>query len=170
MYAIRSYYELNAELASNGKHRHIKTKVRKRYCQINDYFHKVTHWIMKTCLETETGKIVVGLNSEWKQEINIGKVNNQKFASIPHKQLIDMLVYKAERYGIVVVVQEESYTSKASCLDLDVIPTYEGVKSGKETVPEFSGKRKYRGLYKAASGKTIHADVNGSANISYNFV
>ncbi len=28
-----------------------------------------------------------------------------------------------------------------------------------------SGKRRYRGLYQAATGKTIHADVNGSGNI-----
>lgn len=159
------YNKLKAELASKGKHRHIKSKVRKRYCQINDYFHKVSHWIINTCLETNTGKIVIGLNPEWKQEINIGKVNNQKFVSIPHRRLIDMVTYKAERYSIVVVVREESYTSKASCLDLDVMPTYEGVKSGAETEPAFSGKRRHRGLYLTATGKAIHADVNGSGNI-----
>ncbi|MDB9445810.1 transposase, partial [Anabaena sp. CS-542/02] len=58
------------------------------------------------------------------------------------------------------MVTEESYTSKASFLDLDNIPTYqEGVKH------TFSGKRIIRGLYKSADGRMINADVNGSYNI-----
>lgn len=105
------FNKLKAELASKGKHQHIKSKVRKRYCQINDYFHKVSHWIVNTLKQIQA-KLKIGLNPEWKQEINIGKVNNQKFVSIPHRRLIDMVVYKAERYGIVVVVREESYASK----------------------------------------------------------
>jgi putative transposase len=34
-----------------------------------------------------------------------------------------------------------------------------------QTEPQFSGKRVKRGLYRAADGRLLNADVNGSANI-----
>ncbi|PEY98180.1 transposase, partial [Bacillus sp. AFS018417] len=55
---------------------------------------------------------------------------------------------------------EESYTSKASFLDSDAIPTY-----GEEDIPVFSGKRIKRGLYRTKENKLLNADVNGSYNI-----
>ena len=61
-------------------------------------------------------------------------------------------------------MQDESYTSKASCLDQDPVLYY---KEG-ETPPEFSGKRTRRGLYRSANGILINADVNGAANIIRN--
>ena len=112
------------------------------------------------CLQTDTGTIVIGKSKDWKQSIGIGKVNNQKFTAIPHAELVNKIKYKAQAYGIEVVVREESYTSKASCIDLDDIPTY-----GKVELPNFSGKRVKRGLYKSAKGRLLNADVNGSLNI-----
>ncbi len=64
--------------------------------------------------------------------------------------------------GIRVVITEESYTSKASFLDQDQLPTYDPARKEK---PRFSGKRVQRGLYRAANGRRIHADVNGSYNV-----
>ena len=81
---------------------------------------------------------------------------------IPHARLIDMLTYKAILVGIKVVIVEESYTSKASFLDLEALPTYDPERTEK---PRFSGKREKRGLYRAADGRRIHADINGSYNI-----
>ena len=54
----------------------------------------------------------------------IWEKNNQSFCHIPHNLLIQMITYKANAVGIQVVVTEESYTSKASFLDNDFIPTY----------------------------------------------
>ena len=71
-----------------------------------------------------------------------------------------MIQYKAEREGIHVVIQEESYTSRASFPDKDNIPVY---GSGMNTV--FSGKRVKRGLYKTSTGILINADCNAAANI-----
>lgn len=63
---------------------------------------------------------------------------------------------------IQVVVDEESYTSKASFLDWDIIPTCTpGVKGNYK----FSGKRIARFWYKAADGTLIHADQNATYNI-----
>ena len=53
-----------------------------------------------------------------------------------------MLEYKARLVGIKVIVQEESYTSRANFLGLDSIPVYG--KTDKD--PVFTGKRIKRGL------------------------
>ena len=74
-----------------------------------------------------------------------------------------MLTYKAQLAGIEVVLTEESYTSKASALDNDTLPSY---KAKSDIKPVFSGKRVKRGLYKTSTGKTINADTNGSLNIA----
>ena len=132
----------------------------KRYNWINDHLHKVSRYIIKLCLKTDTGVIVIGKNKDWKQSIGIGKVNNQKFVSIPHAELINKIQYKAEEYGIEVIVREESYTSKASALDFDLIPTY-----GTDEDKTFSGRRVKRGLYRASTGQLLNADVNGALNV-----
>src|ERR1019366_9976229 len=72
-----------------------------------------------------------------------------------------LLKYKAERVGITVKVTEESYTSKASLLDLDPLP----VRKTCDEKHIFSGKRVKRGLYRAANGRYINADINGAGNI-----
>jgi len=71
------------------------------------------------------------------------------------------LTYKAELVGIRVRITEESYTSKASFLDADPLPVYDPA----QPAPAFSGKRVQRGLYRAADGTPINADVNGAYNI-----
>ncbi|MBV8695577.1 MAG: hypothetical protein JO183_08835 [Ktedonobacteraceae bacterium] len=61
-------------------------------------------------------------------------------------------------------VTEESYTSKASFLDLDPIPTY---TPNDEQEHVFSGKRigPRKRLYRSKDGRVICADVNGAYNI-----
>ena len=53
-------------------------------------------------------------------------------SSFSINSFIDKLVYKCEKSGIRVILQEESFTSKASFLDLDYIPTY-GIKDPDES-------------------------------------
>lgn len=74
-----------------------------------------------------------------------------------------MLTYKAEQVGITVKITEESYTSKASLLDLDPLPVRDPNNGNKKHT--FSGKRIKRGLYRASDGRLINADCNGSGNI-----
>ena len=144
----------------------------KRDSFIKDYMHKVSKDIINHCLDNDIGTIVIGKNNEWKQNSNIGKVNNQNFVSIPFNILIAMIQYKAEREGITVIIREESYTSKASALDDDAIPDYKKIEN-----PTFSGNRIKRGLYKSKDGTIINADLNGACNIlrkefpdAFNFV
>lgn len=97
----------------------------------------------------------IGHNDGWKQEVNIGKRNNQNFVSIPHSQLIWMLEYKAKEVGINVETHNESHTSKCSFLDNEDICHHD----------EYMGKRKKRGLFVSSVGCMLNADINGAANI-----
>ena len=112
-------------------------------------------------MKKNIGTIVLGKNDNWKQNINIGKANNQNFTFIGHAKLIEKIKYKAKLIGINVIIVEESYTSKASFLDRDKIPVY-GTDDSKV---KFSGKRIERGLYRTKKGIFINADVNGASNI-----
>ena len=51
-------------------------------------------------LAHDLGHIVIGVNKEWKQEVNIGKRNNQNFVMLPHGKFVEMIRYKAQDYGI----------------------------------------------------------------------
>ena len=127
----------------------------KRNNRINDYLHKTSRIFVNYLVSKEINNVVIGYNKEWKQGINIGRVNNQNFVGIPYYKLLNMLTYKCEMEGISVIVTEESYTSKCSFLDDEDICKHE----------EYAGKRIKRGLYKASDGRLINADVNGALNI-----
>jgi len=118
--------------------------------------------VINLLAELGVNKLVLGKNKGWKNRVNIGRRNNQNFVQIPHAQLIDILTYKGALKGIEVIIQEESYTSKASFLNNDSIPTYKG-KSVANWKP--SGKRANRGLYVTKNGIALNADINGSYNI-----
>ncbi|MCW4572555.1 transposase [Venenivibrio stagnispumantis] len=96
-----------------------------------------------------------------KNGINLGKTNNQNFVSIPFALLIDMIKYKAKKYGIVVKDKEKEYfTSQANCLTNDI----RKVMRNKNI--ELSGERVERGLYKDfVYGLKFNADINGAVNI-----
>ena len=64
-------------------------------------------------------------------------------------------------YGIEFIETEESYTSQASFLDDDFLPTI-GEKPERWKA---SGKRIKRGLYQTQSGLLVNADINGASNI-----
>ncbi len=136
----------------------------KRNRQVNHYLHAASKGIIDFLVKEGVGTIIVGKNPLWKQEAGMGRRNNQNFVTIPHARFIDMLTYKATLVGIQVEVQEESYTSKASFLNLDPIPTY---KPDDEEEHSFSGKRigRRNRLYRTKDGRVICADVNGSYNI-----
>ena len=123
--------------------------------------HTASRRLVNWCLKNDISTLIIGNNEGWKQNIKIGKRNNQQFTKIPHSRLIDLLAYKAQLAGIKVIVTEESYTSKASALDGDKLPKY-----SLDTKHAFSGKRTQRGLYKTATQRLINADTNGSMNIA----
>ena len=127
----------------------------KRNRRIKHLMHIASRMVIDHLVMRGIGTLVIGYNPKWKQRVRLGRVNNQKFVSIPHAMLLEMLAYKAELAGIQVVLQEESYTSKCSFLD--------GEFPEKREV--YAGKRIKRGLFQAADGRLINADVNAAYNI-----
>lgn len=135
---------------------------KRRHFFMEDTMHKVAKKIVLWCADKNVSKIIIGKNKGWKQNINIGKTNNQNFVQIPHALLITYIKTIAEKIGMQVVEQEESYTSKASFLDMDKMPVY---KKDDNITYLFSGTRTMRGLYKDSLGRVINADLNGAGNI-----
>lgn len=126
-----------------------------RHNYISNYFHQYSSYLVKYCIENQISEVILGYNKEWKQNANLGKVNNQKFNSIPYYKFKEMLKYKMEEIGITFTIHEESYTSKCSALDLEKIGRHE----------TYAGKRVKRGLFKSREGILINADLNGAINI-----
>jgi putative transposase len=109
--------ELQAKLGQPGRTKRMERLTTKRTRQINHYLHTHSRRIIDLLVAEGIGTLVVGRNAGWKQEISIGKRNNQNFVQVPHARFIEMLTYKAELVGIQVALQEESHTSKCSFLD-----------------------------------------------------
>lgn len=147
---------LQSKLSGNRKtSNRINSITRKRNNKIKNYLHKASRYIVNRLVSNNVNTLIIGKNDNWKQETNIGKKNNQNFVSIPHTQFIEMLSYKCKLVGIAVVMTEESYTSKCSFIDNEVMKHHE----------EYKGKRIKRGLFRTSIGKLINADLNGSLNI-----
>jgi putative transposase len=127
----------------------------KRNNKVTDYLHKTSRFIINYCIENKIGNIVIGNNKDWKQEVNLGKRNNQNFVSIPYEKLIQQIQYKAELVGIKVIITEESYTSKVDHLANEELCKHE----------TYLGKRIKRGLFQSSIKKLINADVNGAIGI-----
>jgi putative transposase len=133
----------------------------KRNRQVRDAVNKAARLVLNHCLENRIGTVVFGWNKGQRQEINLGSKTNQKFVQIPTGRLKDRIAQLCEQYGLRFIETEESYTSKASFLDSDELPTFgEKPEGWKE-----SGNRVQRGLYRSAAGTKINADCNGAANI-----
>ena len=128
---------------------------------VKDQCHKISRGIVDYCIRHQAGTLVLGENKLWKQNSGIGTQNNQNFVSMPIALLRQLIIYKASGAGIRVIMQEESYTSKADITAMNYIPVY-GIDDDKAA---FSGSRISRGLYRCGNGLVINADCNGAANI-----
>lgn len=149
----------------------------KRNNQMRDAINKVSRFIINYCLNHQIGNIVFGWNDGQKQSINIGKTNNQNFVQIPIARLKNRISELCKYYGIVFTETEESYTSRSSFLDNDLLPkfgekadatqpsSHGGWKAHQEPASyKFSGKRIKRGLYQTAKGYLVNADSQAAAN------
>jgi len=145
----------------------------RRNRQMRDAVNKAARYVINWCIYNQVGTIVFGWNQRHKDSINIGKKNNQEFVQIPTAKLKQRIDQLCQQYGIDFVETEESYTSKSSFLDNDILPTYD--ERLKEQEYRFSGKRGERkrgkhhnlgrGGYRTKAGIRINSDCNGAANI-----
>ena len=159
--SINQYYNkkvsfLKSKLKDNKQvSKQIISLTNKRNNKIKDYLHKASRILINQVVSNGINTIVIGHNKYWKQEINIGKRNNQNFVSIPFNTFISMISYKATLEGINVKIVEESYTSKCSFLDNEDVCKHDNYK----------GRRVKRGLFNTSLGCIINADINGAFNI-----
>ena len=131
----------------------------KRNGYVLDKIHKMTRFTVDYCVEKGIKTIVVGKNKDWKRNVDIGKKNNQQFVQMPHERFIEKLKYKAEEVGIVVLEQEESYTSKCDALALESVKKHETYSGRRVATKVFVSKKDTK------DRKLINADLNGAINI-----
>ena len=135
---------------------------RKRKNRVDDYISKACRYIINYCLTNDIGTLVIGYNQSFQNKTNLGKRNNQIFTQLPFGKIREKLEYLCKRYNINYILQEESYTSKASFFDNDELPIY---NADNPQTYEFSGKRIKRGLYQTKNNYCFNADCNGALNI-----
>jgi len=148
---LQSIYDLQG-IKGGSK---MRTLTEKRNRKMKDTMHKMSRFVIDYCVDRDIGTLVIGHNDNWKQNVNIGRRNNQNFVSIPYYILINDITYKGEEVGIKVIEQEEAHTSKCSFLDGESIEHHE----------KYAGKRTKRGIFRSAKGIRINADVQGALNI-----
>lgn len=123
--------------------------------KVEDFIHKTSRFLVDYCRNNDINIVVIGNNKNWKQNSKMSKKVNQNFISIPYYNFIQKVQYKAEEFGIKVIVTEESYTSGTSFLDNEL-----PIKGNYN-----KNRRKHRGLFLSNNGTKINADVNGSYQI-----
>ena len=159
----------NAKLQSIKDKQNIKKQTKQQYLisrkrknRIDDYINKTCRYIISYCLTNDVGILVIGYNQSFQNKTNLGKKNNQIFTQLPFGKIREKLEYLCKRYNINYILQEESYTSKASFFDNDELPIY---NVDNPQTYEFSGKRIKRGLYQTKNNYLFNADCNGALNI-----
>jgi len=154
------YHKTKANMQSQLKEgryssNNIQLLSQKRSMFMQNFLHQSSSLVVKALIERKIKTLVIGLNDDWKQGSNMGKQNNQNFLSLPHRKLIDQLVYKCEEVGIEVILTEEAYTSKIDHF----------VEEEMKHHDKYAGRRIHRGLYRSSTGILINADLNGALGI-----
>ena len=163
------YNKRNAKLQSIKDKQNIKEQTKQQYLisrkrknRVNDYINKTCKYVINYCLSNNIGNLVIGYNQTFQNKTNLGKKNNQIFTQLPFGKIREKLEYLCKMYNINYILQEESYTSKASFFDNDDLPIY---NADNPQTYEFSGKRIKRGLYQTKNNYLFNADCNGALNI-----
>lgn len=147
--------KLDLDKSETGYSHKLNSITNKRDDKVDYFMHNASSYVVNLALANNISTIVIGKNEGWKNECNIGKVNNQKFVQIPYNLFIAKLEYKCQEVGINLITIDESYTSGTSFLD-DELP-----------IKDFYNKKRRikRGLFKSNQGKYINADINSACQI-----
>jgi IS605 OrfB family transposase len=129
-----------------------------------DYIHTLSKAIVTQTQEKGISLIVIGKNKGWKQDVNMGKDNNQWMHDFPHAQFIELLKYKALMKNILVISQEESYTSKTCFVNEMEMKTKEDKILNKEMKQEKANTTRVQ--QRAVSDTKANHDVSNKVNQS----
>ena len=140
----------------------------KRHKVFDSEMNKIVNRISDYCVKYNIKTLVIGKGFSSKNNSNIGKNNNRKFHSFPHYTLKIKLAEKLLKFSINVVEQEESYTSKISCINPNVnVWEYsydDKIRPTTEKLKQISRSHQsvLRDKYNMVE---FNADVNGAFNI-----
>lgn len=160
------YNKENARLQSEKDKSKIKGQTKRqdrlldrRNNRVTEFLNRSVNYLVSYCAANDIGSLVIGDLKGSKDEINLGRVNNQNFVSVPYYTFKQKLKNKCEFYGINYIETNEAYTSVTDSLALGSIGA----------TPREGSKRVKRGLYqsqpKVGKGTLLNADVNGALNI-----
>ena len=129
---------------------------------------KISSLVVRHLKICDVKQLVISKNLSFAKqsgEIKMGSATQQKFYQIPFGKLLNAIERKAQEAGISVVVIDEAYTSKTSCLSADVNKNQrKRSRGGKPASTDFNGSR-VRGCFKeAGSSLVFHSDLNGAFN------
>lgn len=115
--------------------------------QIDDYLHKMSTRLVEECWNRGAATIVIGDLTGIRDGMDYGTEMNQRLHQWAFRQFVDLIEYKADRYGIETVLEPERGTSK--------------------TCPQCGGRnptstRRYRCT---SCGFECHRDMVGAMNI-----
>jgi putative transposase len=92
---------LQKKLGKTGTTHQMENLTNRRNRRINHALHIASKQVIDLLVEEGIGTLIIGKNDVWKQEVEMGKRNNQNFVQIPHARFIDMLTYHANLQGRV---------------------------------------------------------------------
>jgi len=134
---------------------------KKKKAQTFHILHSMTRKVIDLAVQQGVEAIVIGEMNGIREDADFGKVNNQKFHSLPFRKMVQMITYKAEEKGISVDMVTEEYTSQ-TCSACKPVPSKEHAKKT---------NRKHRGLYVCDECTTVmNADINGAINIGKKYL
>jgi putative transposase len=114
--------------------------------QVREILHKQTTHLISTLHHAGVQTVVIGDIRDIRQGLDFGAKANQKLHQMHHGEARHYLTYKAQRLGMAVVLQEESFTS--------------------QTCPACGCRKKPRGReYRCKCGFVYHRDGVGCWNI-----
>ncbi len=73
---------LQRKLGKTGTTKRMERITTKRNRRIDHYLHTVSRWVIDRLVQEEIGVLVIGKNDAWKQEVTMGKRNNQQFVQL----------------------------------------------------------------------------------------
>ena len=134
----------------------VKAYVKRR---IRTTLHELTNRLIDLALKFQIGTIIIGKNvvdslRNSKKFKTSNKALRKRLRSMPYRQFIELLKYKAEAVGIKVVELDESFTSKCSALTEQV--------GRKDT---YNGVRKEGRFIDKVLKKHWNADINAALNM-----
>jgi putative transposase len=89
-----------------------KKQLKKIEHQIKEIEHRQTTCLITALYNGGVRTLVIGDVRDLRQQTDVGHTNNQKIHQWSHGSVRFKLTYKAERLGMEVLLQEESYTSR----------------------------------------------------------